>query len=60
MIHYSGEPMKIGFNAKYVLEFLATLKSGTVEFCLRDSQNPGILRSAENPEHTYVIMPMRM
>jgi DNA polymerase III subunit beta len=59
-VEYSGEPIDIGFNAKYLLEVLSVLKSEKLEFLLKDRLSPGILRGASEQNHTYVIMPMRI
>jgi DNA polymerase III subunit beta len=59
-IEYKGEPIDIGFNSKYLLEVLGVLKSEKLEFLLKDRLSPGILRGASEPNHTYVIMPMRI
>lgn len=59
-VEYSGEPLEIGFNSKYLLESLAVMKSEKLEFLLKDRLSPGILREAGQLHHTYVIMPMRL
>ena len=59
---YQGEPIEIGFNAQYLLEFLAGLSSEEVALDLRDEETQGLLQP--NPEgdyfHQYVVMPMRL
>lgn len=59
-VEYAGEPMEIGFNSKYLLECLSVTKGETLEFLLKDRLSPGILRTAGQQNHTYVIMPMRI
>lgn len=59
-VEYSGEPLEIGFNSKYLLECLAVMKSDKLEFHFKDRLSPGILREAAQQNHTYVIMPMRI
>lgn len=59
-VEYSGEPLEIGFNFKYLLESLAVMKSEKLEFHLKDRLSPGILREVGQQNHTYVIMPMRI
>ena len=59
-IDYSGEALSIGFNAKYLLEALAVTPTDNLELHLKDHLSPGILRGEGQPNHTYVIMPMRI
>ncbi len=59
-VEYQGDPIDIGFNAKYLLDCLAVVPSEALEFHFKDRLSPGILRSADQPNHTYVIMPMRI
>jgi DNA polymerase-3 subunit beta len=60
-VSYSGEPVSIGFNARYLLEVLGVHASGDViEFAVTDEVGPGVLRGSQDPEYTYVVMPMRL
>ncbi|MBI4925698.1 MAG: DNA polymerase III subunit beta, partial [Bdellovibrio sp.] len=58
-VEYSGEPTEVGFNFKYLLDYLAIVQSEYLEFSMKDQQNAGILRGVGQQYHTYVIMPMR-
>ena len=60
---YSGEPMEIGFNATYMLEFLRVVSDEQVTLLVRDPNSAGELRpatSAEGSSYRYVVMPMRI
>jgi DNA polymerase-3 subunit beta len=59
---YSGEPMQIGFNCQYLLDFLAATGTGPVCFEFKDEQSAGQLRPAatDGPQYRYVVMPMRI
>jgi len=59
---YNGEPLTIGFNAQYILEFLKAVGNGDVKLELKDSQSAGQLRPAENEDYKYryIVMPMRI
>ncbi|MGE0615724.1 MAG: DNA polymerase III subunit beta [Bacteriovoracia bacterium] len=59
-IEYKGEPVEIGFNAKYLLDCLPVLQSSKVEFKFKDRLNPGVFQGAEQKSHTYIVMPMRI
>ena len=59
-VEYSGDPIEIGFNAKYLLDCLSVGNSEKIVFLFRDRLSPGILRPQGEANHTYVIMPMRI
>jgi DNA polymerase-3 subunit beta len=59
-IEYTGEAMDIGFNSRYLLECLNVMNTDKLELHMKDRLSPGILRGAGQPNHTYVIMPMRI
>jgi len=60
-VSYAGEPISIGFNARYLLDVLAVHAAGDViEIGLTDEVGPGVLRGSQDPEYTYVVMPMRL
>jgi DNA polymerase-3 subunit beta len=59
---YNGEPLTIGFNAQYIIDFLKATGSGDVKLELKDAQSAGQLRPAEGEEYKYryIVMPMRI
>jgi DNA polymerase III subunit beta len=59
---YNGEPLAIGFNAQYILDFLAAAADGPISFELKDDQSAGQLRpmADESTRYRYVVMPMRI
>jgi DNA polymerase-3 subunit beta len=61
-IEYEGEPLKIGFNARYLIDVLGILKSADVLLELADDLSPGVLRGADDADQGYtaVVMPMRI
>jgi len=61
---YSGDPIVVGFNSSYILDFLKALgNEGEVRLEFKDSQSAGQMRP-EAPEaeyrSRYVLMPMRI
>jgi DNA polymerase-3 subunit beta len=61
-VEYAGEPLKIGFNARYLTDVVAILKSDDAQLELADDLSPGVLRGAgpEDAGYTAVVMPMRI
>jgi DNA polymerase III subunit beta len=61
---YVGDPMVIGFNSQYLLEFLKVVGSGDVRFEFKDAQTAGQLRPDEAADseyrYRYIVMPMRI
>jgi DNA polymerase-3 subunit beta len=59
---FNGEPIAIGFNAQYLLDFLAAAADGPISFELKDDQSAGQLRpvSDSSIRYRYVVMPMRI
>ena len=59
---FKGDPISIGFNAQYLLDFLAAAADGMISFELKDEQSAGQLRPLgnENCRYRYVVMPMRI
>lgn len=59
-VQYDGEPMKIGFNARYILDILGTIGDELVSIELSGQLSPGIIRPAHDSSYTCVVMPMRI
>lgn len=59
---FKGDPLAIGFNAQYMLDFLAAAPDGPIRFELKDEQSAGQLRpeGSETTRYRYVVMPMRI
>jgi DNA polymerase-3 subunit beta len=59
---FNGEPIAIGFNAQYLLDFLGAAADGPISFELKDEQSAGQLRPLgdESTRYRYVVMPMRI
>ena len=61
---YSGEPVDIGFNAQYLIDFLIVLTDADITLELKDSDAQGIFYPSTQKDgdsmHRYVLMPMRL
>jgi DNA polymerase-3 subunit beta len=67
-VEYQGDPLKIGFNARYLMDVLSALAAlepvavQDVVMELADDLSPGVLRPAGESatQFTAVVMPMRI
>ncbi|HEV2488756.1 MAG TPA: DNA polymerase III subunit beta [Candidatus Acidoferrales bacterium] len=59
---FKGDPISIGFNAQYLLDFLAAAAEGPISVELKDEQSAGQMRplADESCHYRYVVMPMRI
>ncbi|HEY3618517.1 MAG TPA: DNA polymerase III subunit beta, partial [Candidatus Sulfotelmatobacter sp.] len=59
---YNGDPLTIGFNAQYLVDFLKAAGTAEVRLELKDPQSAGQLRPAEGDDYKYryIVMPMRI
>ena len=59
-VDFAGEPIEIGFNAKYVLDVLQALVEDDVRLELGGQLDPGVVRPVGPTDFVGVIMPMRI
>lgn len=60
-VDFAGQPVTIGFNAKYVLDVLSALPSDEVALELNGELDPGVIKPANSTiDFIGVIMPMRI
>jgi DNA polymerase-3 subunit beta len=59
-VNYKGKGLKIGFNARYIIDVLNSINEEEVGIDLKDQLSPGILRPSSDSSYTCVIMPMRI
>jgi len=52
----------VGFNASFLLDMLAVIKTGEVEIALKDPESAVELRPTDQATYRYrcVVMPMRL
>lgn len=59
-VTYTAAPLEIGFNAKYLLDIAGQLEGEEARFLLADPGSPTMIRSTEEDNALYVLMPMRV
>ncbi|KAB2716641.1 DNA polymerase III subunit beta [Brucella intermedia] len=57
-IEFEGDPLEIGFNARYVNDMLGALDEPSVRFALGDAGSPAVVKG--EGEWTGVLMPLRV
>lgn len=61
---YTADPMTIGFNSEYLLDFLKASNGGEVRLEFKDAQSAGQMRPEDSGDdgfrYRYVVMPMRI
>lgn len=58
-VSYDAEPMRIGFNARYLLDILNVITEDQVELAVTDPLAPGVLAGAGSKGFKALVMPMR-
>jgi len=59
-LDYSGDPMELGFNARYLMDVLEVIAEERVQIGLIDELSPAVLRPEGDEVYLSVIMPMRV
>ncbi|HLV61338.1 MAG TPA: DNA polymerase III subunit beta, partial [Fredinandcohnia sp.] len=54
------EPLRVGFNARYLIDVLGVMDAEEVRFELSDELSPGVIRPLEDDSYTAVVMPVRI
>lgn len=57
---YKGDALSTGFNAQYLIDALSAMTSEKVNFCLKDTLSPTLLKEEGREDYRCVVMPMRI
>src|SRR5579863_5845793 len=60
---YTADPLTIGFNSEYLIDFLKASSNSDVRLEFKDAQSAGQMRPEEGDDgfkYRYVVMPMRI
>ena len=60
MVEYAGDPLEIGFNARYLMDIAGQLETDNARFMLADAGAPTLVQDADGSDTLYVLMPMRV
>ena len=59
-IKYTGEPLTIAFNYKFVLEFLKIAESEEVKICLNSPLSATVFAPVSEEDYIYLVMPVQL
>jgi DNA polymerase-3 subunit beta len=61
-VDYSGAEVEIGFNARYLMDFVSVVGCEAIVLSLKDQMGQGVLRPKDpaGQDYRYVVMPMRI
>jgi len=60
-VDYSGEDLEIGFNIRYLIDFLNVIQTDIVQFTFLDANSSAKVEGVgQGKQGVYVIMPMRI
>ena len=59
-IDYAGEPLSIGFNARYLLDAINAIGLKEIRFSFQDELSPSRITPPDNEKTLAVVMPMRV
>jgi len=59
-VDYSGDPIEIGFNARYLHEVAAQIEGPVMTMRLSDPASPAVIADENDTSALYVLMPLRV
>ena len=57
---YSGDSMEVGFNVNYLLDVIGAIRTKNLQIQLKDSNSSALLTPENDPDSSYVVMPLRL
>lgn len=59
-VNYHGVELEIGFNIRYLIDFLNVIQTEAVKFTFSDSNSSAKVEGVDGESGVYIIMPMRI
>jgi len=59
-IEFAGDPIELGFNARYLMDVLEVIGEETVHLGITDELSPAVIKPVGEEVYISVIMPMRV
>ena len=59
-VDYGGDPLSIGFNARYLMDAISAVQSKEIRFSFQDELSPARITPPDDDKTLAVVMPMRI
>ncbi len=59
-IELDGKEMEIGFNVRFLLDFLKSVEGDNIIFKYTQEQKPTLLQAQDKEDYIYVVMPLKL
>ncbi|MEM9262195.1 MAG: DNA polymerase III subunit beta [Pseudomonadota bacterium] len=59
-VDFQGDPIEIGFNARYLLDVAGQIEGENLSMQLADPSSPTVMSDEADPSALYVLMPLRV
>jgi len=59
-VECKGDPVEIGFNARYLMDVLEVISEEAIQFGITDELSPAVIKPIGNEDYISIIMPMRV
>lgn len=59
-VNMIGEPMKIAFNPRYLIDAFKNIDDSSVKFSFSTPVTPTVIRPVEGDSFTYIVLPVRI
>lgn len=59
-VDFAGDPLEIGFNARYLMDVAGQIEGETLTMRLADPSSPTVMSDEADPSAVYVLMPLRV
>ncbi|MNN91850.1 DNA polymerase III subunit beta [compost metagenome] len=56
---FTGDPLRISFNSKYMLDVLKIVESEQLRICFTGAMSPIIIKPMDDSQSLYLILPYR-
>lgn len=56
----NGKDIEIGFNVRFLLDFLRSIHDDKIIFKYVHEQKPAIMQGQENEDYVYIVMPLKL
>ncbi len=59
-VDFNGKELEIGFNVRFLLDFLKTTREEKIVFKYVQEQKPALVQGQGNENYIYVVMPLKL